>query len=228
MEFDEKLAQALGETFDERMARRMKVTKKHSFSLSYRLWEYKTLKNLRRNRFDNHWTLRKARCAVAAMVCALTLLIGITAYAAIVIMGRYNFVDKSDYSKMLIEAHPTDKTTFEEYYGLPEEDGWEMEDYDILHRFTAVNYRRGDKEVTFCQSLIEEGNMGNINTEKADVEMLSLYSENDGFVLEFRDDWSSIFWIYNGYLLEITGNINKKEAVNLAHSTKIIDLQKSR
>ena len=86
-----------------------------------------------------------------------------------------------------------------------------------------LNYERGEIKISIVQRIIHEGNMGQINTEKADIEMLSLYSENDGFVLEFRDDWSSIFWIHDGYLIEIDGNLNKSEMINLAYSTKIID-----
>lgn len=226
MTFDEIMKQALSETIDDRLEQMRTVTPKPKFSLSYRLWERKTLRDLRRNRHNEHWTLKRARYIVAAMTVLLSLLIGGTAYAAVVLIGRFGFEDRVDYSKMLIETHPSDKTTFEEYYGLPEEDGWELVDYNLSLPFTTVNYRRGEKEISFSQNIIDDGNMGQINTEYADVEIISLYTENDGFVLEIRGDWSGIFWIYDGYLLEITGNIDKNEAVNLAYSTKIVDLSK--
>lgn len=66
--------------------------------------------------------------------------------------------------------------------------------------------------------------MGNISTDRAKIEMLSLYSKNDGFMLDFGNDDSLIYWIYDGYLFSISGNIDKNEAIKLAHSTKIIDL----
>lgn len=65
--------------------------------------------------------------------------------------------------------------------------------------------------------------MGNISTDKAEVEMLSLYTENDGFILVFRDDWCSIHWIYEGYLLSLDGNVTKNEAIDLALSTKKVN-----
>ncbi len=223
MTFDEKLAQALGETFDERMERRMAVSKKHRFSLSYRLWEYRTLKNLRRNHHDKHWTLRRARHIVtAAAVAVSSLLLGITVYAAIA-MGRYSFDTKPDYSKMFIEKQSSDKTSIEKYYGLPEEEGWEIVDFNADGTGTMINYKCGEKKITFCQDIIHEGNMGNINTEKADIEPISLYTENDGFILYFREEWCSIYWIYDGYLLNLSGNITKSETVNLAYSTKAVD-----
>lgn len=226
MTFDEIMKQALGETIDDRLEQMQTVTPKPKFSFSYRLWERKTLRDLQRDRHNEHWTLKRAKYIVVAMTVLLSLLIGGTAYAAVVLIGRFGFEDKVDYSKMLIETHPSDKTVIEEYYGLPEDDGWKLTDYDISESWSTLVYQRGGTKVSFDQMIIHEGNMGHINTEKADVEMLSLYSENDGFVLEIREDWSGIFWIYDGYLLEITGNINKNEAIDLAYSTKIVDLRK--
>lgn len=223
MTFEEKLAQAFKESLDERTERIMKIEKKHKFSLAYRLWERKMLRDLKKDRYDSRWTLQKAKYAVTAMAAAFSLLIGTTAYAAIVMVSRYGFVDKIDYSKMLIENYPSDKTTFEEYYGLPEEDGWELIDYDIVSSWSSLIYKCGDVKISFLQMIIHEGNMGHIDTERADVEMLSLNSENDGFVLDFKEKGTSIYWIYDGYLLEISSDIDKNEAINLAYSTRIIE-----
>lgn len=222
MTFDDMLKQAFEETAKERAEHSRKVYKKHRFSLAFKLWEFKTLRDLKKNRFNGCWTLRKARRVVIMLIAAVLLSVGVTAYAAVALIGRFGLEDKVDYSKLLIETHPSNKTTFEEYYGLPEEYGWELVDYDLSPPFTVVNYRHGEKNVTFLQNIIDEGNMGNVNTENADIEMISLYTENDGFVLEIREDWTGIYWIYDGYLLEISGNINKNEAINLAYSTKIV------
>lgn len=225
MNIDEMIAKALDEEFEERVEQSFTDTKKHRFSLAYKLWERKTLRDIRRGS-SKHWTLKRARMVVASGFASLAVLIGGVAFAAVK-LGRYSFVDKTDYSKMLIENHPSDKTTFEEYYGLPEEDGWGLVEYDIFYTFTWLTYKCGDKEIKFIQRIIQEGNMGNINTEKADITMLSLYTENDGFVLDFREDWCAIYWIYDGYLLEIEGNLDKNETANLVHSTKIINLPKN-
>lgn len=224
MTFDDILRQALYETADERTAQMLKVEKKHRFSLAYRLWERKTLRDLRRGRHNGRWTLKKARYAVAVMVSAFSLLIGVTAFAAVT--GRFVFKDKADYSKVIMEAHPSDKTVIKEYYGLPEEDGWELTDHNIVRFSSSLNYKRGDTKISFTQEIIENGSMGNISTDRAEVEMLSLYEENDGFLLDFGNDDTLIYWIYDGYLFNFAGNINKKEAINLAYSTKIIDLSK--
>lgn len=226
MTLEEKLAQAFKETFEERTERLMKVEKKHRFSLAYRLWERKMLRDIKKNRISEHWTLKRARTLIASGMISATLLIGGTAFAA-VSLGRYSFENKPDYSKMLIAAYPSDKTEIKEYYGLPEEDGWILQDCDIAYAVTLLNYTRGEKSVSFSQNLIDDGNIGNINTEKADVEMLSLYSENDGFILDFAEKGILLYWIYDGYLFEISGNLTKNEAIDLVHSTKVIDLTKN-
>lgn len=223
MTVEEKLAQAFKETFDERTERVMKIEKKHRFSFAYRLWERKMLRDLRRGRCDECWTLKKARYAVVAMTTAFSLLIGGTAYASVALIGRYGFVDNIDYSKVLIETHPSDKTTLEEYYGLAEEDGWELVERDVVYFSSTSIYEHDDKKITFVQETIRSGTMGNISTDRAKIEPLSLYEENDGFVIEF-DDNSLIYWIYDGYLFKISGNINKKEMIKLVYSTKNVEL----
>lgn len=226
MTFDEKLRQALGETFNERMKSRMVVSKKHRFSLAYRLWEYKTLKTLRRNRYDKRWTLRKARQIVTTVIIAVSsLLLGITVYAVMAI-GRYSFDTKPDYSKLFIERLSSDKTRFEEYYGLLEEDGWEIINRYVDDMELLVDYMNENTKITFGQRIINEETTGNINTENTYPEAVSLYEENDGFFLAFREDWCALYWIYDGYLFDLNGNITKDEAINLAHSTKIVDFIK--
>lgn len=221
MNIDEIIAEALEEEFEERVEQCCADTKKHRFSLAYRLWEYKTLRDFRKDRYNNRWTLRKARHVVAAAIIAASLLIGTTVYAAVVI-GRYSFETKPDHSKLFIENLSSDKTSFEEYYGLPEENGWKLVNYDILNGSTMLNYECGEKKVSFGQNIIHEGNMGNINTEIADPEPVSLYEENDGFILVFYEDWCALYWLYDGYLFDLSGNITKNEAINLALSTKTI------
>ncbi len=226
MTFDEIMKQAFSETIDDRLEQMRTVTPKPKFSISFRLWEFKTFRDLRHDRRSEQWTLKRARCVVATMIAAFSLLIGGTAYAAVVVIGRFSFKDKIDYSQMLMEMYPSDKTSIEEYYGLPEEDGWELIDSNIDNLGTLLTYQRGDTRICFTQAIIQTGTMGNISTDRAKVEMLSLYKENDAFVLEFENNETLIYWIYAGYLFDASGNIDKKQVIDLAYSTKIINFQK--
>ncbi len=225
MNIDEMIAEALEEEFEERVQQCCSDASKHKFSLAYRLWEYRALKNLGKNRRDSHWTLRRARHIVtAAIIAASSLFLGITAYAAIAIIGRFSFEEKKEYSKMFIESLSSDKTEIEEYYGLPEEDGWEVTYFYADEQQTLINYELGDKKVTFSQEVIRE-HTHHINTEKAAIEPISLYKENDGFVLDFGTGGCSLYWIYDGYLFELFSNFNKKDTASLAYFTKIVDFQ---
>lgn len=60
-----------------------------------------------------------------------------------------------------------------------------------------------------------------------EVEPISIYEENDGFIIDYGENNSVLLtWIYDGYLLSISSNLNKNETVNLAHSTKNVNFQK--
>ena len=226
MTFEEKMAQAFKETSDERTDRLMKTEKKHKFSLAYKIWEIKTLRDLRRGRCDNRWTLQKARKTAMAMVTVFSILIcGFTAYAASGLLGRYGFVKKFDYTKVLIETHPSDKASFEEYYGLPEEE-WELKNYSFGSSSVWLFYRQDEKIVNMSQNLIEYDDF-QVIPETSNVEMLSICSENDAFIFEYRKNEYILYWIYDGYLFHIYGTIDKNAMINLAHSIKIIDLEKN-
>ena len=222
MTFDEMLKQALDETADERAAQMLNVEKKHRFSLAYRLWERKVLRDLRRNNGDKPLTLRKAKYALAAIITASSLLLGVTAYAAIAAFGRFSFDDyndsKSDYSKLFIENHPSDKTSLERYYGLDEDIGWFMGYSEVGVYTTLLYYRNGDRIISFSQRIIVESSY--VYTENSPIESVSLYEENDGFFIKYQDGSAALYWIYDGYLFRIYGKLTKAEIENLALSTK--------
>lgn len=221
MTFDEKLKQALAENHNERMSRSIAVEKKHRFSLAYKLWERKILRDHRSNRLYNRWTLHKARRIVTALTITAAIVLSLTACViADLAIGRFSFDDKRDYSKLFMDSLSSDKTQIEEYYGLPEEDGWIIDNYGDLEDQILISYKRGEKIVSFEQAIIKNGNMGNVNTENAVVEPMAIFEDNDGFFIEFQNGDCGLWWIYDGYLFHAAGNLNKEELINLAHSTK--------
>ncbi len=222
MTFDEILKQALGETVDQRVEQMLNVAPKPGFSLSYRLWERKVLKNLCQNRYDSRWTLHKARRIVATFIVAGAIVLTLTAGAIVGLsVGRFSFNDKREYSEMFMSGLSSDKACIEEYYGLPEEDGWIIDYFYSDEYGTAIVYTRKNEIVSFSQNLIR-GNMGNINTENATIEPISIYEDNDGFFIEYQSGDSGLYWTNDGYLFNLIGNLDKNKAMNLAHSTKII------
>ena len=221
MTFDEKLAQALGETFDERMERRMTIEKKHRFSLSYKLWEYRTLRAFGKKAYNKRWTLRRARYVVMTMIIVCSLLLGATAYAVGTAIARYTVDTKRFDSKLFIGNLSSDKTSIEEFYELSMNDGWE-----IVKRYDDdmgmfVKYKCGENEVVFSQSVIW-GNTLNFNTQNTVYETMAVFEENDGFFIAFKNKSEcGLYWIYNGYLFTLFGDLDKKEALNLARSINI-------
>ena len=65
--------------------------------------------------------------------------------------------------------------------------------------------------------------MSNVNTENSDVQAISLFDKNDGFFIAYQNGDCGLYWLYDGYLLILSGNITKDEAINLALSTKITE-----
>lgn len=224
MKFDEMLAQALKESFEERVEQSLSSEDEHKFSLSYRIWERKTLRDLSKGRFDSRWTLSKVRRSVKMVIVAAALVLTLTACAAVgLTIGRFSFNDKREYSELFLKNLSSDKTRFEEYYGLPEEDGWIITSIDKLSTEIAICYNRQDNKVVMFSQNIIDSNMWVVNTENAVTEPMTLYKENDGFLIAFQNGDCGLYWIYDGYMFNLSGNLDKNELLNLAYSTKIIE-----
>lgn len=219
MTFEEKLAQALGETFEARMKERVTVTKKHRFSLSFGLWKHKTLHDLRKKQLDDHWTLRKARRTVMCVFSAAAVLFVIMGCAVVnTMIGKFSVDDK-----VLCNSLP-DKIYIEKYYCLPKEDGWVMTEFNGGSISTTARYEKNDKTVLFGQAISRQ-DMDQVNTENAAAEPMTIYEENDGFFITFPNGDCGLYWSYNGYQLSASGNLNKKDLVELAYSTKAVNFK---
>lgn len=120
MTFDEKLALALRDTAEERSKQMSVVTKKHRFSLSYKLWKRKVLKDLCKNRYDSRWTLFKARRIVITSLAVALILFVTTAFMIVgLTFGRFSFDDKREYSALFMANLSSDKTRMKSITGCP-------------------------------------------------------------------------------------------------------------
>lgn len=223
MSFEEKLAQALENTAQERAKQICTNQKNHRFSISYKLWKRKALKNLENNQSSCNRSLCKTRHILITAAILISLLLGATVYAVIASIGRYSFDAETEYSKLFIEKMTSDKEFIETYYGLPEENGWMCTDFSANKTLVLIGYECGEKKISFSQAVISEDSTIHISAENAAIEPLSLYEKDDGFYIDHGNGECSVFWIYDGYLFELGGNIAKEEAINLVHSTKIIN-----
>ena len=221
MTFNEKLKQALAENHNERISRSAACEKPHKFSLAYKLWERKMLRDIRRNLPDNRWTLHKARHVVTAIAIAAAIVLSLTGCAVVsLVTSRFSFNYSRYHSRLFVENISSDKTRIEEYYGLPEEDGWIIGDFYADNFIVKISYTRGDESVKYIQQVIH-GDMGVVNAENPLIEPMSIYEENDGFFIDFQTGRCGLWWIYDGYFFIALGNLNKNEMIDLARSTKI-------
>lgn len=70
------------------------------------------------------WSLRKIRRVITAVICTMAVTFILSAGAIVgTTIGRFSLNDKREYSKLFMSSLSSDKTRFEEYYRLPEEDG---------------------------------------------------------------------------------------------------------
>ena len=237
MTFDEKLSQALEESFDERMEQRLAVTKKHRFSLAYKLWEHKTLNSLKKNRYNSKLTLKRTRLIVFAVIAVAALLVGTTSCLTVFTsIRRFNFkLSTNDYRLLRLETIPSDKTSFEEFYVLSEGNGCQLLDdltesigKQIEHSsgYFGLNYEFNGNYLKYTQETPHMGFRNYYIALEDKLMPISLYEMNDGFFVERCENSffkNTLCWIYDGYYFEIIGDFTKEEAVNLALSTKIVD-----
>ena len=223
MNIDEMIAEALEEEFEERVEQCLADKKKHRFSLSYKLWERKTLHNFFRAHAN---TPRRPKIVLAAAAFTIVAALALTGGSLFmkVDMGRYSFNTYPTYSDLYVENLPSDKERIEEYYGLDEDSGRILDSYDAHWVVTMTDYKRDGKKLSFDQYIIV-GYMGHYNTENTIVEPMSIFEVNDGFFIAFKTGGSGLFWIYDGYFFSMMGKITKEEAVDLARSIKKIELE---
>lgn len=183
MNFNEKLSKALEDSAEERMEEMCEVEKKHRFSLAYRLWERRTLDRLSGG-VQQKVSLRRLRYMLTVTIAASLVLIGATVSAVVVANTRYSFEDHSEYSKLFIEKLHSDKEVIEEYYALPEEDGWQIKEAYVNELSTMICYKQNEKNVAFSQFIILDNYWGNVSTEKAVVEQMTLYEEDDAIYID--------------------------------------------
>lgn len=136
------------------------------------------------------------------------------------IYGKFTFNVHNDHSVLYIDSSAEHKTTFEEYYELELDDGWEITYHDKITEEVGYSYKQGEKGIIFSQSIIHQKN-GNVNTEDAKIEPISIYRENDALFIELNNGEYYLIWVYDGYLFEIISNLDKEEVTELAKCTKI-------
>ncbi len=173
-----------------------------------------------------HCSHKKTHIRKALILTAVvSMLIGGTAYAGITTTSRYSIQGDAMGIDLFIEQHPSDKDVLEKYYYIPEKSGWSLVDVPLLFDILRVSrYERDGYRVSLSQCTMKEAYKVDARAEPANIEMLSLWEENDAITYEVYSTElifgrrRYLLWARDGYLFELTGTISKEDAVKLAYS----------
>ena len=215
MTFDDLIAQAIRETMEEKRAEYHLDEKKHHFSLAYKIRRESMIRSRRKKA---PISVRKIKYILLTIILSLFVLTGYSLWRH---FGGFSFNVLKDHSKVYYSGDDV-KTSIEEIYGLPEE-------YELLSIVSSnynvySEYLLDGEIITLRQTLISS--LEYINTEKKNVEYLSINGNNGYYINNVVDNDSYISWIMGGYWFYLSGNFDKNTAVVLVKSLKIRNFDK--
>lgn len=224
------LAEALSEDFDRYDIQDDETP--HRFSLAYRIRKRSVFKLAKRCEKKEPLTERRhmplRRLALIMAIVAVIVVLSIGAYAAYVLfINGFVFDVYKDHSELTFNPSMYEiKDTITEYYFLPPESGCVYVDEMLDDITTIYEYRLNGRLLLLVQDAgVYSGGNYIVNTENAELYEASV-NGNDGFIVikhrENEDDGTSIYWVMDEYLFEIsTVALSKDELIQLAESVKI-------
>ena len=215
MTFDDLIVQGMRGTLEEKRDGYRLDGKNHLFSIAYKI---RRRSIIRSSRSKTHFTIRKIKYILIAVIMALFVLTGFSLWRY---FGRFYFNVLEDHSTVFFKGEHF-KTKIEEVYGLPEE-------YELLkissEKYNVISkYLINGEVVTLNQglsSLVED-----VNTENCEVKYLTI-NGNDGYLIHMYEDVECLTWVNEGYIFTLSGKIDKNAAVFLAESLKIRNFDKN-
>lgn len=170
-----------------------------------------------------HLSLRKRLIIVFILIVCAALLTGfIYSYVSKNFHGTV-YIDNTQLFAINLENCP--KTIEYEYYLSVLPDGFEVIEHDSSTTDIYTKYRNilSEQEVIFIQCTKEMFDT-HYNTEKHDFEEIEI-NGHSGLCIDFSDikhNSSTIIWDNDDYILEIKGNLSKKDLIVLAESAKVL------
>lgn len=109
--------------------------------------------------------------------------------------------------------------TIEEEYAISNlPDGFELSDYNRDSGTIFAAYFNGDKYIFFDQ-FVHDSYLGYFDNEHSELEYYTDESGQEYLIQNTGHDYC-ILWDDGNYILQITSNLNKKDALSLCKSTK--------
>lgn len=190
----------------------------HEFSEEYRSRKRKLLRQREKAYFNIVCTAgRRAACIIAAIVVLSASTLSVKAVREAV----YDFLIKhfSGHDVITFDTAENAPEMIEKEYFISDlPDGFKMTEYKRNILFVSQTFTKEDKYICFSQN-ISNAYVCNIDNEYGSSER---YTDENGqtyLIYDFNDE-CMIMWKVEGYVLSISGNIDKDSLLDLCKSTK--------
>lgn len=233
-ELEELLREVLAEMIKQEYENRPKHIKRHFFSLRFRRRMRRMAKEVRAKRqteenaspiTDLYRPIRSKRRWLILLALLMVLVGGTVTGAEPVICRLFeycmeqhgNFVEmesREDNSKMATDA-------FAKYEFAEVPEGYELVEEEFKSEFGVyqISYANSKEEILmFRQSLQENGNHGNVTSEREGMEEVKINDFQGYFVEDF--DTGSMVLSDGTYMIELSGKFSKEELLSLAESLR--------
>lgn len=206
-------------------ASEFKTSKKHDRAMQRIFKRYERHTQKLRSHSDFRTINVQKRFVIAILVIILAALAGCT--AAYFISQSFRGVVRSDNTELRPISYENCPTVIEDKYylsELPEE--FEILDSHSTPFFESVSYENTQtgQTITFSQWAKPEFDPAHYNTEKGELIEVEI-NGHSGVFLDLSDDYESssqVLWDNGDYILELAGNFNKNNLLNLAKSAKVL------
>lgn len=233
-ELENLLREVLAEMIKEEYENRPKHIKKHFFSLRFRRRMRRMVKEVRAERraaenassiTDLYRPIYSRRKWLVLLALLLVLVGGTVAGAEPVIcrLFEYCMEQHGDFVEMEQGKEEELNKEFQKYELAKVPEGYELVEEEAKYEFGVyqISYINSEgHSLVLRQSLLENGNLGNITSTREEMEEVEINDFHGYFVEDF--DTGSLVLSDGKYMIEIFGSLSKEELLSLAENLKHI------
>lgn len=169
---------------------------------------------------ENSRRIAPSKRIIIALLIIILMAVGITVGAAIT--NGFLRKEHSDNTELFTPATANCPKTIENVYYLPEiPKGYEL--YETVSDNWSISTSYMNRNIDRCLALeqtVKELYKSHVDNEHHPLEEVDI-NGHYGLYLGKGDGWGVIIWDNGDYILELSGDFNKDELLNLAKSTKI-------
>lgn len=231
-ELENLLREVLAEMIKEEYENRPKHIKKHFFSLRFRRRMRRMVKEVRAERraaenassiTDLYRPIYSRRKWLVLLALLLVLVGGTVAGAEPVICRLFEYCMEQHGNFVEMEQGKEEELNkeFQKYELAKVPEGYELVEEEAKYEFGVyqISYINSEEEMLVLrQSLLENGNLGNITSTREEMEEVEINGFHGYFVEDF--DTGSLVLSDGKYMIEIFGSLSKEELLSLAENLK--------